>query len=410
MKPSRTDSTVMAKVRVLCVRAAIVLLTLASCFAGLEFVLNRYYSEQQPGTWSAYHPLLGWVLVPGEYWVKPPQKLTSFPIHVNDFGVRQTSLPAARPSARIVVLGDSFVFGRETPDGEMFTQRLQDLLRERVSDSIDVINAGVPSYGTAQEWLLIKELSQKHHINAEMYVLMFFTNDPLDNLCLSYGDLTPQPVRPCFTLNEEGSAMLTRLPVEKPDYEDDTIIAQRTSRAFKTISVAKAWAEEWVLTQPEVVGLLGRVGIRPQVGRMPGILNAWYRDQIVADGVPLTASLLQQMQRDVQQRGGQLVVSMVPSPFQVYPETFVPLLQKSFPGDPVVDRFTADTLPPQRLVSEMCAKAGVPFQDLLPVFLGDRKTALYLPRDGHLTRTGHKLLAETLLPFVLDHMHANGVH
>ncbi len=146
----------------------------------------------------------------------------------------------------------------------------------------------------------------------------------------------------------------------------------------------------------------------PRVPRMPGVLNAWYRDKVLQAGVPLTSALIAQMQQEIHDRGGQLLVAMVPSPFQVYPETYVPLLEQSFPGDPVIDRFNQDKELPQRLVREMCAKAGVPFVDLLPTLLEHRETSLFIPRDGHLTSAGHKLVGETLLPFVMEHLPKDG--
>ena len=56
----------------------------------------------------------------------------------------------------------------------------------------------------------------------------------------------------------------------------------------------------------------------------------------------------------------------------------------------------------------MCAKAGIPFLDLLPTLLEHRETSLFIPRDGHLTRGGHKLVSETLLPFVMEHLPQDG--
>ena len=391
----------------------IVVLTVIACFAALEFVLQRYYSTQT-GKWTAFDSMRGWRLVPGEYWSKPPGEVNKVAIIINDFGLRSHSLSAPRSNTKnIVVLGDSFTFAPGTALEETFPDRLMRLLNDRVGGGWDVINAGVPGYGTSQELLLTRELSAEHHLNADIYLLMFFTDDPLDNLCLSYGDLTPQPVRPSFALDERGSPVLKQLPVNDRDYEDDTLIAarraaRRQAMGFRTISLVKAWGEDWMQTKPGLVSFLSELGMTPRVPRMPGVLNAWYRDKVLQAGVPLTSALIAQMQKEIHDRGGQLLVSMVPSPFQVYPETYVPLLEQSFPGDPVIDRFSQDKERPQRFVREMCAKAGVPFLDLLPTLLEHRETSLFIPRDGHLTSAGHKLVSETLLPFVMEHLPKDG--
>ena len=403
------QSTLLRKTRILFVRTMIVVLTVTACFAALEFVLYRYYSIQQ-GAWTSFDSMRGWRLVPGEYWYKPLGEVNNVAITINAFGLRSHSLSAPRLNTKnIVVLGDSNVFAFGTALEETFPDRLMRLLNDRVGGGWDVINAGVPGYGTSQELLLTRELSAEHHLNADIYLLMFFTDDPLDNLCLSYGDLTPQPVRPSFALDERGSPVLKQLPVNDRDYEDDTLIAarraaRRKAMGFGTISLVQAWGEDWIQTKPGLVSFFSELGMTPRVPRMPGLLNAWYRDKVLQAGVPLTSALIAQMQQEIHDRGGQLLVSMVPSPFQVYPETYVPLLEQSFPGDPVIDGFNQDKERPQRLVREMCAKAGVPFLDLLPTLLEHRETSLFIPRDGHLTRAGHKLVSETLLPFVMDHL------
>ena len=62
-------------------------------------------------------------------------------------------------------------------------------------------------------------------------------------------------------------------------------------------------------------------------------------------------------------------ISIVPSPFQIYPDTYVPLLKRSFEGDPIIDRFVRDMQRPQKLVAEIRREADIPFQDLMPTFL-----------------------------------------
>ncbi len=384
-----------------------ILLTLAFCFVVLELGLARYYSEEQSANRSRFHPVRGWALIPGEYSVKPRYGLSRFTIHINDFGLRSQSLPAGlRNRRRLLILGDSFTFAKETRTEKMFTQRLQELLDEVVPGGVEVVNAGVPAYGTAQQLLFMRELNEEYQLNPEMYVLVFFTNDILDNLCLSYGNLIPQPARPCYALSEEGWPVLERIPERRSESNgDDTLVAARQAEGgLKTVAVMKAVAEEWLQTKPGLVRLLSRMGVSTRVARMPGLLNGWYREDIVAEGAALTGALIRQIQEEARERGGQLVVAMIPSPIQVYPEIYIPLLQKSFPDNSLVDRFVADKSRPQRLVEEMCLEAGIPFHDLLPLFLQNNGKALFSPRDGHLNDAGHRLVAENVLPFVVIHL------
>ncbi len=397
------------KARKLMVRSLVTIMTLALCFVGAELLLDKYYSEGQSQNWSKFDPQLGWSLVPGDYWNKPLRDLHRIGIHINELGVRSDPQGAeSSAQSSVVILGDSFVFAKQTSNEESFPQRLENLLNEKLQDRISVVNAGVPGYGTGQELLQMRQLHTKLDSKPAVYLLMFFTNDILDNLCLSYGDLKFQPVRPCFTLDDAGEAVLTRLPEDLPGYEDDALVAARNANPIKVTYITRAWVEEWIQGKGEVIEFLNRFGVTPRVGRMPGLMNAWYREDVLKTGLPITAALIAKLNEEVKQQGGELLISMVPSPFQIYPETYIPLLQESFPGNAMVEAFASDIERPQRLMREMCLKAGVSFQDLLPILAQHREAAMFIPRDGHLTRIGHKITSEALLPFVLEHMPESG--
>lgn len=379
-----------------------VLITVLICFVILELGLATYYSEGQSASWSEFHPMRGWALIPGEYKIKPLQRLSRFPISINNYGLRSHTLPKSSGKRKqLLVLGDSFTFAKETRTEKMFTQRLQVLLEKRSPGIYEVLNAGVPAYGTGQQLLLMRELHEKHNIAPGLYVLMFFTNDILDNLCLSYGNLTPQSVRPGFIVTDDHQVVLERLPENRLEEEaDDTLQRGKPRRTIKSFAVIKALMEEWLQPRPKLVRFLGRLGIKPRVARMPALLNGWYQEDVVFRGVDLTAALIRQMSTEVRQRGGLLLVSMVPSPLQVYPETYIPLLRRSFPDNPRVSRFIEDVRRPQDLVKRICDEAGIPFQDLLPIFIKNNRRTLFIPKDGHLNDAGHRLAATSLYDFL----------
>jgi hypothetical protein len=383
-------------------------LTFGLCFGVFEFGLSRYYSDEQSGKWSGFHPTRGWALIPGTYWTKPEQMFRKFPIRVDERGLRAHSAAAsAKRSAGLLVLGDSFTFAAEVRTEKIFTQQLQLLVDERES-GIEVLNAGVPGYGTAQELLLMRELRVRG-IAPATYLLMIFTNDILDNLCLSYGNLAPQPARPCFALGATGELVLAQRPEQRFDSNEESLTQDQSSgQGFRTIAVAKGLTEEWLQSKPSFVRMLGNLGIHPQVARLPGLLNGWYRDDTLTRGTALTRALIRELQLEIERSGGRLIVSMVPSPFQVYPDTYLPLLERSFPGNQLVARFSQDMLLPQRVIREICEEAGIPFQDLLQTFASHGDTALFIPRDGHLNERGHGVAAKALLEFVLPNLATPG--
>src|SRR5262249_42090127 len=116
----------------------------------LEIGLSVYYTDRQSTNWSRFDPVRGWSLIPGQYWVKPLHRLTSFPLVVNNIGLRAHNLPPkVDRKERLIVLGDSFTFAKETQTEKIFTEQLQTVLDDR-HPGVEVLNAGVPGYGTAQ--------------------------------------------------------------------------------------------------------------------------------------------------------------------------------------------------------------------------------------------------------------------
>jgi hypothetical protein len=67
-----------------------------------------------------------------------------------------------------MVLGDSFTFAQVTRTEDLFTLRLEDLLKEQ-GEPYEVTNAGVPGYGNSQEFLLMKSLADDG-VMADIYL------------------------------------------------------------------------------------------------------------------------------------------------------------------------------------------------------------------------------------------------
>jgi lysophospholipase L1-like esterase len=380
-----------------------VLITIGLGFAMVEGTVRLMFSGPDTAKWGQFHEERGWSLARGDYMVEPPMGLGAFPITISELGLRSHRLPAAsRNSRQLLVLGDSFTFAREVRTEKIFTRQLEERMEERFKVDLDVLNAGVPGYGTAQELLFMRELLQSHRVRPDLVVLIFFTNDILDNLCLSYANLAPQPSRPCFTLRND-ALYQTQRPQKKIDSADDTLGEAQTGGGLMTVALARALGEQWIQQKPGLVQFLDRLGVNVEVPRMPGLLNGWYRDDVLERGVPLTGALIKQIKQETEAAGSRLVVSMVPSPFQIYPDTYAPLLKRSFEGDPIIDRFIRDPQRPQKLVAEICREADIPFQDLMPTFLEHNAEPLFIPRDGHLTEHGHDLMAPVLFDFVARH-------
>ena len=80
------------------------------------------------------------------------------PYRTNSDGFRDREPGEKRPGVpRVVVLGDSYVFGWAVLEAETFPTRAEALLR-REGRAVEILNAGVPGYNTEQESYLLEEI------------------------------------------------------------------------------------------------------------------------------------------------------------------------------------------------------------------------------------------------------------
>jgi lysophospholipase L1-like esterase len=163
-------------------QAAIMLATLAVTEVALRVIdfrdLRDSYGRGYPLVFK-HDPELGWAPMPnssGEF-----HGSRAISIAHNSLGLRDVELgPDPRPT--VMVVGDSLVWGYDAQADERFTE----LLRHQLPN-LRIVNAGIPGYGTDQEYLLLRRLWDT--IRPDVVVLVFCTrNDRDDNATnLRYG-------------------------------------------------------------------------------------------------------------------------------------------------------------------------------------------------------------------------------
>lgn len=84
--------------------------------------------------------------------------------NIDIFGFRYDPADGnAKPTnTSVFMFGDSFVYGHVMNDDETFPYVVQSYLRQRGS-TVDIVNAGVPGYGTDQSYLYIREVMSVYH-------------------------------------------------------------------------------------------------------------------------------------------------------------------------------------------------------------------------------------------------------
>jgi lysophospholipase L1-like esterase len=103
-------------------------------------------------------------------------------VSINSQGRRDNEVLLKKPTGtlRIVILGDSVAFGARVETKDDFASQLEWTLNARSrSFHYEVLNFGVPGYGTWQEFSVLKEKALAY--DPDLVILAFVMNDLFDN-------------------------------------------------------------------------------------------------------------------------------------------------------------------------------------------------------------------------------------
>jgi hypothetical protein len=184
----------------------------ATRILGIRFPAIAGSGEMDRGGWI-YDRTKGWFHAPsssGRSYLGGPD---NGDIHINSLGLRGREIPIPKPPGvtRILVFGDSFVFGIGVDESHVFTARLEGLLnRNRTANSsrYEVINMGVSGYSTDQELILFEELAPR--LAADLVILVACDNDFEGN---TQDFIYQRYYKPFFVLDTRGGVSLENTPV-----------------------------------------------------------------------------------------------------------------------------------------------------------------------------------------------------
>ena len=169
---------------------------------------DHLYVNPQPARFWRHDALLGWhhQAAASGVFDHRPQFMTR--IRINDKGLRGKDYPYERVAGkrRVLVLGDSLVFGYGVEQDEVFTDVLEGML-----PATEVINAGVSGYGTDQELLWFR--SEGVRYRPDLVIILMTGNDEWENHESLVYWFYPKPH---FTLSDRGELRLTNVPVPPP--------------------------------------------------------------------------------------------------------------------------------------------------------------------------------------------------
>ncbi|MEA1949263.1 MAG: SGNH/GDSL hydrolase family protein [Thermodesulfobacteriota bacterium] len=346
------------------------------------------------GMLHQYDPDAGWRCYPNldTRYILPE----SFDVRVrcNSQGLRDSEKRFAKPPGirRIVVLGDSFMWGYGVENEEMFSAVLQDLL-----SGSETVNFGVNGYSTVQE--LVRLEIEGLRYEPDVTVLVFVWNDLEDNFDDKHGG------RPVAVLEEDNSLRIANRPVRRHwksplkqwfchhshlfrfgEYNIELLKLKFRDNQRAGLSIPKipvpgvAFAAENDKKTARMKFSMTDIYAPPG----PEIDFAWKAIEL----------LLGRIKQLTTKEGGRLVVVYAASLEAVDRGIFVKLIRK-FGQDPDSMAFNWDR--PSNRLGEVCAALDIPYVNLNPVFRQQfKKTELFSKKNPHWSMAGHRLAAQTV--------------
>jgi len=187
------------------VAASIAVFELGTRLLGIHFSSLERLPRSDRSLW-VYDATKGWFHQPGATGRSDLGGPDRGEVRINGLGLRgrETSLAKPPGTRRVVVLGDSFVFGVGVDEEHLFTSRLAALL----GPAVEVLNLGVSGYSTDQEYILFQELGPR--LGPDLVILVVCDNDfPGNTWDFDYEEY----YKPYFTLDAGGGLTLRGSPV-----------------------------------------------------------------------------------------------------------------------------------------------------------------------------------------------------
>jgi hypothetical protein len=323
------------------------------------------WDRAESSTYMTRDADLGWTIKPngegGEY------TATSHGFRGPKNWATTSSIP--KGMIRISVYGDSFTHGDEVQLKDTWADRLQHL-----RPNLQVLNFGVPAYGTDQAFLRFRRDGRK--FDAQFHILGIWPENLVRNLNVVRFYLNPHGnlgnSKPRFVL-ASGNLQVVNSPVLSKQAFLDTVLQRNVSPIVEH--------DYWYRNDEQQFPFYYHL---QTVRAALSVYNAYHRREIrnrlyfdkEGEALKVTVAIAEAFKNEVEALGSRAYVSVIP--------------MRDF-----LDAHGSGHFP----LVEMLKERSIPVLDFGPAFSSKARElgvgALYLP-DGHLTAIGNRLIAEEM--------------
>jgi len=330
-------------------------------------------------------------------------------IETNRAGFRDTD---SHPhfGGRVVVIGDSFVFGSGVVRGDVFTSRLS-----RADPQFNVWNFGVPGGGPFNALYLWRDFGRE--VRPQLVIVAVYAgNDASD------AKREASEARPRFVLVARARMLWHRLRASAGVGKRAAVKAPAAFHGWNAFGVDNPATEEALLAAAQKRGV-PTDSVKARFAAIPDSLkadalafrsNPFNLAEAVLDpdglqhnllldtpgmkqGWDALESALTRLQRSVESAHAKMLLVCIPAAVQVDSTYWWPAKL----GVRLDDRVLHDTVFQDRL-AQFARKQQLPYIDLLPAMRKRTSSRLYYRQDGHWTAAGHDVAARAIAERLSD--------
>lgn len=337
-----------------------------------EFALRSFLPQTTDyGHMIVYDSTLGWKFIPNGKGAMAHRGTHPNVIETNSLGFRDHA-PSEKKKKKIMVLGDSFVANIALEDREVFTEIMEDKLKE-----YDVLNFGVSGYGQVQEYLLLEKWIDV--IDPDVVILVVYLQNDFANNMGTHGLYA----RPSASL--EGRDSILTIHKQSLDPKNKTGFHNLFSKSHIN----------WLVTRA--------------INNLFPTADSLYVTEVYTCQSPIpddhraAFNIMERLLIKIAELGKEknvpVIFALAPSILQVDNELWTFFLeQNSFRKKKYIRSSPNDRL------MQFAKANSILMLDLLPVFLeeGKRNVKCYHPVEQHWTKEGNEVVANVLIDYLKD--------
>ncbi|MFC2161997.1 SGNH/GDSL hydrolase family protein, partial [Acidobacteriota bacterium] len=295
-------------------------------------------------------------------------------VNINSYGFRSKykTITKKVDSKRILLFGDSEVFGVGVDEGSMLDVLMEKLLNEDNKFKYEIVNLGMPNLGTLAQEKLFEIYKEQFDPDAIIFIVTT-ANDLSDNVL--------------YSLKQKGidhHSLGMELPSEKPK--------------LYLIAFAK-----W-----QLIPLLAKYGFfrktimrifKPSKLDLPHYVREWYEGKWLKEGLPLMTGAVSRINEKCKKENIDMIIASIPCRVQ-FNKGYKEIMELLIPEN-ILKEINNDKDRPQRIIEELCNKNSIHYIEVLDkfIYLSQKENIILKhPRDGHLNKRGtleiSKILAE----------------